>query len=207
MRRPATLAAAAAAATALLAPGCAQAHLVATGMGPLYDGVTHFGLSPEDVLPVAALALFAGLKGPPQARAAALGLVGGWFAGGTLALAGLHAPAMALAIAGAGLLMIVGLTLAWNLRLGAAGCCAAAAILGLVRGAADMTAVTASPAHALTLVGMCVAVAAAFVLAASVTLPMRRFWMIVAARVAGSWIAALGLLLAGWIARYGAVAR
>jgi hypothetical protein len=29
--------------------------------------------------------------------------------------------------------------------------------------------------------------------------------MIVAARVSGSWLAALGLLLAGWILRFGAV--
>jgi hypothetical protein len=31
--------------------------------------------------------------------------------------------------------------------------------------------------------------------------------VIVAARVGGSWLAALGLLLAGWILRYGAFIR
>ena len=56
----------------------------------------------------------------------------------------------------------------------------------------------------LTLVGMCAAVFTLVALAASITLPLRQFWMIVAARVTGSWLAATGLLLAGWIIRYGA---
>jgi urease accessory protein len=40
-----------------------EAHLNTTGMGPVYDGVIHFLLSPEDFVPVLALALLAGLRG------------------------------------------------------------------------------------------------------------------------------------------------
>ena len=29
----------------------AGAHLVTTGLGPFYDGISHFFLSPEDLLP------------------------------------------------------------------------------------------------------------------------------------------------------------
>ena len=50
------------AAGALIAawPAPAEAHLNATGMGPLYDRMVHFLISPEDVVPVRALALLAG---------------------------------------------------------------------------------------------------------------------------------------------------
>src|SRR5271165_5320442 len=35
----------------------AEAHLNSTGMGPFYDGLIHFLMSPEDIVPVLALAL------------------------------------------------------------------------------------------------------------------------------------------------------
>ena len=62
----------AAAAAALLLPATLHAHLVNTGLGPFYDGVSHFALTPEDLLPALALALFAGQRGarlgPARAR-------------------------------------------------------------------------------------------------------------------------------------------
>ena len=54
----------------LLGTSRAHAHLVTTGLGPVYDGITHFALSPDDILPALALALFAGLRGPPPGRRA-----------------------------------------------------------------------------------------------------------------------------------------
>jgi urease accessory protein len=194
------------AATALLlAPGAAQAHLVATGMGPLYDGVTHFALSPEDGLPVAALALYAGLRGPAHARLSLTALPLAWFAGGLLASAtGASLPPVALGVVSAAIMLGLGGLLAANLDLSSRFCAGLALVLGLARGAADMAGAAFSGGAVLTLVGMCAAVFVLFALAASITLPLRRFWMIVAARVTGSWLAATGLLLAGWIIRYGA---
>src|SRR6185369_14249227 len=46
----------------MASPGSAQAHLVTTGLGPVYDGLVHFALAPEDLVPVLALAAFAGLR-------------------------------------------------------------------------------------------------------------------------------------------------
>src|SRR5271166_683216 len=46
----------------------AQAHLNSTGMGPFYDGLMHFLTSPEDLVPVLALALLAGLRGGAYGR-------------------------------------------------------------------------------------------------------------------------------------------
>ena len=58
------------AAALLLAPATAQAHLVNTGLGPVYDGVSHFALTPEDLVPALALALLAGQGGPRAGRLA-----------------------------------------------------------------------------------------------------------------------------------------
>ncbi len=192
---------------AVLAPCAAQAHLVATGMGPIYDGVTHFGLSPEDILPVIGLGLLAGLSGPGPSQAALAGAVGGWLAGGALALSGLAPPPVALPAATAALYLAIGGLLSANLRLTPAPYAVIGAALGLVRGAADLLGVAGSLAHGLSLIGMTTGVFVALALAASVTLPMRQLWMIVAARVAGSWLAALGLLFAGWIMRFGAAVQ
>ena len=187
-----------------LAPAVAQAHLLATGMGPIYDGISHYGLSPEDFLPVIALAFFAGLRGPAVARWTMAALCLGWMCGGALSFAGLIFPPTALPFATAILFLAVGGFLAANLAVPPLAGLALAVALGLVRGAADLAGVVATPAHTLTLVGMTGAVFVTFALAASLTLPLKRMWMIVAVRVGGSWIAALGLLLAGWIFRYGA---
>ena len=48
----------------------ANAHLVTTGMGPVYDGIGHFLLTPEDFVPVLSLALYAGLRGADCGRRA-----------------------------------------------------------------------------------------------------------------------------------------
>jgi hypothetical protein len=49
----------------LLSATPVHAHLNSTGMGPIYDGLMHFLLSPEDFVAVLALALLAGLRGRP----------------------------------------------------------------------------------------------------------------------------------------------
>jgi urease accessory protein len=187
-----------------VAPASAEAHLVSSGMGPLYDGISHFGLSPEDFLPVIAFAFFAGLRGPAQARLALAILPLAWLVGGLFALYGLALPALVLPVATAILFLLIGGLLATDANVAPPIGAGVAACLGLVRGAGDLAGVTMSGGHILTLLGMAASVFAVFALAASVTLPLQRLWMIVAARVSGSWLAALGLLFAGWILRYGA---
>ena len=71
-------------------PVAAEAHLNSTGMGPIYDGLMHFLTSPEDLIPVLALALLAGLRGAVHGRRALFVLPGAWLLGG---LAGLTAAA------------------------------------------------------------------------------------------------------------------
>ena len=52
-----------------------------------------------------------------------------------------------------------------------------------------------------SLLGMVVAVFTLVALVSSLVVPLRQTWSRVAVRVAGSWIAAIGLLLLGWAAR------
>ncbi len=66
------------------APLPAQAHLVTTGAGPFYDGAAHFFLSFEELLPVLALALLAGLRGARYGRWLIAVLPPAWLLGAAL---------------------------------------------------------------------------------------------------------------------------
>src|SRR5687768_17227229 len=66
----------------LLLATSANAHLVNTGLGPFYDGVSHVLLSPEDLIPVIAMALLAGLNGPIAGRHTLFALTGSWLVAG-----------------------------------------------------------------------------------------------------------------------------
>ena len=76
-RAPRPLTLAGAVAVLALLPTPAHAHLVTTGLGPLYDGISHLFLSFEDFIPVVAIALLAGLNGPKAGRLALFAVPGG----------------------------------------------------------------------------------------------------------------------------------
>lgn len=180
---------------------------MSTGVGPVFDGISHFGLSPEDFLPVVIFGLFAGLRGTAHSRLSLASVALFWFAGGMAAMTGFGLPDLALSSGTAALFMLIGILLAANVSLPLVPCATVGAALGLVRGMTDLSGVEASVTHLLSLLGMTASVFSVFAIAASLTIPLKRAWMIVAARVGGSWLAALGLLVAGWIVRYGAFIR
>ena len=70
----------------LACPYRAHAHLPTVGLGPMYDGVFHLLLSPEDLLAVIALALLAGQRGARFGRLALWLVPLAWFAGGLVGL-------------------------------------------------------------------------------------------------------------------------
>jgi hypothetical protein len=186
------------AAAVAAAPGVAQAHLVTTGMGPVYDGVLHFALSPEEALPVAVLALSAGLHGPQTARRLMFVAPLGWLAGIGDASVGLGFSGLADSIATAAMFMVAGGLLSAEKRAPAILTLIAGVLLGLVRGATDMVSLGANGAAALAIVGAAAVVFVLTALVASIALPLQAMWMRIAVRYAGSCMAALGLLLAGW---------
>ena len=115
----------------LLIPARAEAHLVTTGLGPVYDGIGHLLLTPEDLVPIVALALYAGLRGARAGRLALFVLPVAWLAGGLLGLAagtGPSAPAPAFSF------ILLGLLVAADLRIADGAVAALAAALGLVHG-------------------------------------------------------------------------
>jgi hypothetical protein len=65
----------------LLLPAPAVAHLPSIGLGPVYDGIFHLLLSPEDLIPVIALALLAGQRGASSSRRVLWILPAAWLAG------------------------------------------------------------------------------------------------------------------------------
>lgn len=181
----------------LLRPSDAAAHLVTTGMGPVYDGIGHLLLTPEDLVPVLALALFAGLRGAAQGRRAMFLLPLAWLAGGLIGLrvtAATAFPVPALSF------LILGALVAADLRLPANGVAVLAVVLGLVHGVLNGAALRQG-AGGLGLFGILAALFVLVALASAFVVSLERPWSRIAVRVAGSWVAASGLLLLGWALR------
>jgi hydrogenase/urease accessory protein HupE len=175
------------------------AHLVSTGVGPFFDGAAHFFVSFDEALPILALALHAGLRGPRAGRWLIALLPLAWLAGGLLGLAlpGGGAPP----IATAAVLLIPGALLAWDRELPLAGITGVSAALGLAIGFWSGQAIAVSGAGARGVLGSAVAAFLVATLAAALATKLRDGWPRIAIRVAGSWISALGLLALGWTFR------
>ena len=184
-----------------IALGCgpAHAHLEATGMGPVYDGMLHFLTSPEDLVPAVALALLAGLRGADHARRTIFMLPAAWLLGG---MAGLSAASnSAGALAAAFWLVLLGGLVVADARLSLRSMTLLAAALGLVHGTLNGTGMGRSAAAVVALLGLTATVFVVVVLVAALCVALRSPWARVAVRVGGSWIAASGLLLLGWTLR------
>jgi hydrogenase/urease accessory protein HupE len=186
-------------AVGLLVPASSHAHLVTTGLGPLYDGVSHFVLTPEDLLPALALALLAGQRGAHAGRLALLALPGAWLAGGLLGLA-MPTIEAAPALTTLSFLALGGLV-AVEARLRPEWVAGLALAIGLLHGYLNGASMSAARLGALGLVGIVGSLFVLVALAAAMVVAIRAPWAKVAVRVAGSWIVAIGLLLLGWSLR------
>ena len=183
----------------LLVPAPVHAHLVTTGLGPLYDGVSHFALTPEDLLPALALALLAGQRGARAGRFVLFALPVAWLAGG---LAGIALPTIdALpALTTLSFLALGGLVAA-EARLRPEWVAKLALVVGFVHGYLNGASMSAARLGILGIVGIVSTLFLLVALAAAMVVAIRAPWGRVAVRVAGSWIAAIGLLLLGWSLR------
>ena len=185
----------------VFAVGCgpADAHLNATGMGPIYDGLMHFVSSPEDLVPALALALLAGLRGAPYGRRAMFTLPVAWLLG---SLFGLSAALVNVGTLWASLwfLLLGGLVVA-DVKLSPRSMTALAALLGLVHGYVNGTGMGLSAPSIVAALGLATAVFVLVVLIAALVVQLRAHWARIAVRVGGSWIAASGLLMLGWSIR------
>ena len=182
-------------------PSRAEAHLVTTGLGPLYDGLLHLALTPEDLVPVLALALLAGLRGVAHGRRALFVLPAAWLLGGII---GLTVHGGVSPIWSPLSFVLLGGLVASDARLPLGATTLLAALLGLGHGYLNGSALAQPGLGAVGLLGIVAAVFTLVALAASFVAPLRAVWARVVVRVAGSWIAAIGLLLIGWAIRSGA---
>jgi urease accessory protein len=192
----ARFAAVVAGALACLLPTPARAHLVTTGLGPIYDGIGHLLVSPDDLLPVVALALLAGLNGKAAGRWVLFLLPVAWVAGG---LAGYWARVPPLpGVTAVAPLLLLGILVAADRRLSAALVGSLAVGLGLLLGWLNGASIASAGREALGVLGIAGAVFVVVALAASQVASLRAAWARIAVRVAGSWMAAIGLLMLGW---------
>ena len=98
------------------------------------------------------------------------------------------------------LLALGGLTAASS-RLSPAWATVFAVALGLLHGGLNGAAIAAAEREASGLVGIAGTVFVVVALAAASAVSLRAAWARVAVRVAGGWIAAVGLLMLGWAFR------
>ena len=183
----------------ILGCGPAEAHLDATGMGPMYDGLMHFLTSPEDLVPALALALLAGLRGAPYGRRAMFTLPAAWLLGSLLGLSAATASAGTLG-ASFWFLALGGLVVV-DAKLSLRAMTALGALLGLVHGYLNGTGMGLSAPAVVAAIGLASAVFVLVVLVAALVVRLRTHWARIAVRVGGSWIAASGLLMLGWSIR------
>jgi urease accessory protein len=184
----------------LLCPSPASAHLNSTGMGPMYDGLLHFFLSPEDIVPVVALALLAGLRGPKYGRRALFLLPASWFVGcvlGTMFQWVASWPVAAISF------LVFGGLVAADAQVSLRALTVLGGLLGLVHGWMNGAGVPWSLSLIGAYAGLVAGVFVVVALVSAFVIKLRPPWARIAVRVAGSWIVATGLLLLGWAARRG----
>ena len=186
-------------AISLCAVPSAQAHLVSTGFGPFDDGLTHLFVTPEDLLPVIALALLAGLRGPRFGRAVLFLLPIAWLVGSTFGL--WLTPPITLPLAETILTIALGILLATDSPLPLTLVAGLAILLGLFHGLLNGSELPKAPSGQIYSVGVGTALFITASLMAGQAASVHLQWARVAIRVAGSWIVAIGLLMLGWALR------
>jgi hydrogenase/urease accessory protein HupE len=175
----------------------ASAHLVTTGLGPVYDGIGHLVMTPEDLIPVLAIALFAGLRGKGAGRRALFVLPLAWFTGGLVGVFSTGLPQ--LPIPSISILML-GLLIAADIKLPDRVFAVIILVVGSVHGVLNGMALK-DGGGVLGLVGIMAALFVLVALFSALVVSLKQPWTRIAVRVAGSWVAAVGLLMFGWMFR------
>lgn len=180
-------------------PTRAHAHLMNTGFGPFYDGLTHLFVTPEDLLQVIALALLAGLHGPRTGRAVLFVLPAAWLLGSIAAL--IVVPSITLTAATAITIIALGVLVAVDKPLSLSLVAGIAILVGLLNGGLNGIELVKAQSSGLIAVGIACAIFVVVSIFAGQVTSVRALWARIAVRVAGSWIAASGLFMLGWAMR------
>jgi hydrogenase/urease accessory protein HupE len=182
-----------------LAAAPAHAHLMETGFGAFYDGIAHVVLTPADLLVVIALALLAGQRGAEAARRALLALPLAWLAGGAVGM--LFPSDHTLPVLTTLTFGLAGVLVALDTSLKVAAVALFTVVAGLLHGYVNGASLGSS--GSLALAGAITAACCLFAILAAQVTTIQAAWGRIALRAVGSWVAAAGLLMLGWLARAG----
>jgi hydrogenase/urease accessory protein HupE len=182
-------------------PGPAQAHLVNTGLGPFYDGITHFLVSPETLLAVLALGLLAGVNGPGCGRAALFGGLVAWCVGSLGGLVFRWSPPFIVCLL---VPLLLGVIVAVQSRVPRGVIVLLALLTGSLTGLASGAALGGAQQGVLSVGGTVIPLFVLLSMVTGIAVGARKEWAQTVVRVAGSWIAAMSLLMIGWWWRTGA---
>lgn len=182
---------------AIGAPIPAHAHLVTTGLGPVYDGMEHMLFSPEQWIMVVGLALLAGLNGPAVGRMVLFLFPCAWLAG---ACAGRFIPLTLPSLVPAVTLLVVGGLVAADLKSVGNFVVSIAGVFGFLQGCLNAISFGTTDGITLILLGAVVVAFVIMAIGAGLVVGVHG-WRRIVVRVAGSWLAAIGILLAGWTLR------
>ncbi len=180
-----------------LLPAAAFAHLVTTGMGPVYDGIGHLLLTPEDLVPVIALSLYCGMRGARAGRYAMFMLPLAWLLGGLVGLnldLDVTIPVPALSF------LLLGGLIAADAKLPDQLIGPMTAMIGLVHGVLNGLVLKSGPGGP-ALLGIMGALFVLVALMSAFVVSLERSWTRIVVRVMGSWVAASGMLMIGWYFR------
>ena len=178
-------------------PSYASAHLVTTGLGPVYDGIGHLVMTPEDLIPALAIALFAGLRGPAPGRRALFVLPLTWFIGGLLGVTIQGLPEWPVAAIS---FLILGVLVAADLKLSPRLITFIVIGVGLLHGVLNGIALKEG-AGVLGLIGIMASLFVIVAIVSALVVSFKQSWTKIVGRVAGSWMAAMGMLMFGWMMR------
>jgi len=181
----------------LVLPGATHAHLVTSGLGPFYDGALHLLLSPTDMLGLAAAALLAGRHGRAAARLTVIVLPLCWLFAGVVGMQ--LETAVDLAWLSVTSFMLLGLLVAADAHMPAGAVACLAGGFGALQGLVNGSTLATIDADATSLAGMVLTVLVLVLLTSATVTGSRAFWARVAVRIAGSWVAAAGILMLGWL--------
>ena len=186
--------------TIFLWPSVTQAHLVNTGLGPFYDGLSHLAMSPDDLLSALALALLAGLSGAQAGRTVLFLLPPVWLLGGLFGLR--MEQEVSLPLFSILSFLVTGALVALDRRPPLLLISILTCGFGFLHGFLNGSAMAARAGGGfLALFGISLAVFVLVALISALVVSLRKQWARITVRVAGSWITAIGLLMLGWAYR------
>ncbi|GAH06334.1 unnamed protein product, partial [marine sediment metagenome] len=150
-----------------------------------------------DLIPAFAIALFAGLRGAAPGRRALFILPLAWFVGGLLGVFIEGLPT--LPVAGISFL-VLGALVAADLNLTNKSFMAVVIVVGGVHGILNGVTLKEGPG-VLGLIGIMATLFVVVAIVSAFIVSLKKPWTRIVVRVAGSWVAAMGMLMFGWMIR------